>query len=259
MPRKALLLRPQLSQRNIAAVALSSCGEWIAVADTATRLFRLVAPEADSAHAAVRRVAAPSEALPAACAAFSPDSRLLLLGTLAGLVQVAARARARVRGSSPLYSADQRRSVCSAAHTRHASPSAAKSRAARALTLARRTSPPRQAITIEPDGTVGPTVHTMRGRPADSGDGAAAIVRIAVSDDAQWLAAADTRAPRPFEPGQHPKPLPALPPPTPTARVSYYNHTNPRRPPFAPSLPPFVYAPVVQRPFHSGQGRTLFH
>ena len=49
-----------------------------------------------------------------------------------------------------------------------------------------------QALTIEPDGGVAPTVHTMRGRPTESSLTPAAVVRIAVSDDAQWLAATDT-------------------------------------------------------------------
>ncbi|KAL1525524.1 hypothetical protein AB1Y20_020380 [Prymnesium parvum] len=135
-PTKLLLLRPQLKQRNVAATSLSPCGEWIAVSDSVTRLFRLRDAAADRPAEALLRLSAPAETLPACCSVFSPDSRLLFLGTVAGLVQ---------------------------------------------------------ALTIEADGrSISPTVHTMRGRPTEA-DSVAAIVRIAVSHDAQWLASSDTQ------------------------------------------------------------------
>ena len=78
------------------------------------------------------------DVLPACCCAFSPDSRLLLLGTLAGVIQaISLDAEANIAGAARM-------------------------------------------------------VHTFRGKIAGGDGTAAAIIRLAVSDDAQWLASTDT-------------------------------------------------------------------
>ena len=54
-PRKLLLLRPKLTQRNISCAAISDLGGWIVICDSEIRLYRLsVAGDADGGGAAFK-------------------------------------------------------------------------------------------------------------------------------------------------------------------------------------------------------------
>ena len=91
-PRKLLLLRPKLTARTISCAAISDLGQWLVVCDAEVRLYKLTTSQTISstdsaATLTLKRVALPEGAMPAACCAFSPDERLLLLGGLDGLVQ----------------------------------------------------------------------------------------------------------------------------------------------------------------------------
>ena len=88
-PRKLLLLRPKLTSRTILQAVISNHGSWLAIIDSETRLYRLSVPLAGVSLVppTVGRVPLPPGALPAGCAVFSPQERLLILGGLCGLVQ----------------------------------------------------------------------------------------------------------------------------------------------------------------------------
>jgi len=148
-PQQLLLLKPSGLSRHLFCASASSDGRWLLASDTSPRLYRIgLESHGAGAGAApeVTRVPLPEGAAAAVCAAFSADSRLLLLGTTLGTLQAL----------------------------------------------------PLDAATDAP-----PCIHTLRPpldefAGADTGDAVAdgtlaAVLRLSLSSDLQWAAAADAR------------------------------------------------------------------
>ena len=177
LPRKLLLLRPKLTQRNVSCAAISDAGRWLVICDSETRLYRLSLPAEDAPGAdaapAVKRVPLPASVQPAACCAFSADERLLLLGGLDGCVTMV-----MLEALPAAIRDDQDEEAASRA----------------VLTL--RGAPGGGGV-----GAHGGKLKAARGgggRAGGGGDGGgggegerSAIVMICMSDDGQWIATAD--------------------------------------------------------------------
>ena len=92
-PRQLLLLQPKATQRHLCCSAVSSDGSWICCSDSETRLYAISIGEigegtGGAERARVARVHLPSPVLSASCCRFTPDSKAMLLGSYAGIIQV---------------------------------------------------------------------------------------------------------------------------------------------------------------------------
>ena len=86
-PKKLLLLRPKLVERNLRCAALSEDGTWLVACHAEVVLYRLTLPTEGTSQPSLKRVPLPEDVVEASCCAFSPDRRLLFLGGCDGLLQ----------------------------------------------------------------------------------------------------------------------------------------------------------------------------